>query len=223
LDRCTKTVFPETPRQYNEFTVIGLNFKIFIYAENKIIHKYENLKSREPESVLPVKAGNIRNVKIYPEEKSVEPGQEISSETTTAPVKPDFSVPGFLSNTTQYKRFLPTKSKKPGSKYDIITLQNVPGRETRTIRHYPNPFNPATTIKFLISPQSVHVKTKFIKIFNSLGQLVAVIDISHMLPGLHEIRFNGRDFFGNPLPSGLYFVSLQIGQQTSTIRMTLVK
>ncbi|MBN2413556.1 VWA domain-containing protein [candidate division KSB1 bacterium] len=101
--------------------------------------------------------------------------------------------------------------------------QNFQIPNSHIIGNYPNPFNPVTTIKFLLSPESVNVKTKFIKIFNSLGQLVAVIDISNMQPGLHEIRFKGRDFFGNPLPTGLYLVSLQIGEQISTIRITLVK
>ncbi|NOY61227.1 MAG: VWA domain-containing protein [Calditrichaeota bacterium] len=68
--------------------------------------------------------------------------------------------------------------------------------------NYPNPFNPTTTITFCLAMNEA--KAKFIKIFNSLGQIVAVIDISTFEPGVHSITFNGRDFYGNPLPSGLY-------------------
>ena len=89
--------------------------------------------------------------------------------------------------------------------------------------NYPNPFNPTTTIRFYLSTGSANTSVKFLKIYNSLGQLVAVIDISHLRPGYHSIKFNGLDFYGNALPSGLYFVRLEAGEEISTIRMTLLK
>ena len=89
--------------------------------------------------------------------------------------------------------------------------------------NYPNPFNPATNIKIYISPDMAGSTTKLIKIFNSLGQLVAVFDISHLQSGFHTIQFDGKDFFGNSLPTGLYFVHLQVGEQISTLRITLLK
>jgi flagellar hook assembly protein FlgD len=91
------------------------------------------------------------------------------------------------------------------------------------VNNYPNPFNASTIICFYISANDLHSGEKFIKIYNSLGQLVAVIDISHLGEGFHSIRFDGNNFNGVPLPSGLYFVRLQTGQALSTIRVTLVK
>ena len=89
--------------------------------------------------------------------------------------------------------------------------------------NYPNPFNPTTTIRFFIS-SDIESGTKLLKIFNILGQLVAVIDISHLSSGWHEVKFNGRDFWGNLLPSGMYIVQLQIQNQAmSTIRINFVK
>lgn len=89
--------------------------------------------------------------------------------------------------------------------------------------NYPNPFNPTTKIKFYIKAGAEN-STKLLRIYNSLGQLVAVIDISHLRSGWHEIEFNGRDMFGNALPSGVYYVQLQIrNQATSVIRMSLLK
>lgn len=89
--------------------------------------------------------------------------------------------------------------------------------------NYPNPFNPATTIRLYIGKES-EFQTKLLKIYNILGQLVAVIDISNLFSGWHEVKFNGRDFLGNLLPSGIYFVQLQIKNQAmSTIRINLVK
>ena len=90
------------------------------------------------------------------------------------------------------------------------------------INNYPNPFNPGTTINFYIASVDVN-KTKLIKIYNVLGQLVAVLDVTHLDAGVHSIRFDGVDCFGNPLPSGQYFVRLHVGDQMSTLRITLEK
>ncbi|MEJ2543038.1 MAG: VIT domain-containing protein [Calditrichaceae bacterium] len=89
--------------------------------------------------------------------------------------------------------------------------------------NYPNPFNPSTTIRLYIDKQG-EFQTKLLKIYNILGQLVAVIDISHLSSGWQEVQFNGHDMFGNLLPSGIYFVQLQVKNQVmSTIRISLIK
>lgn len=85
---------------------------------------------------------------------------------------------------------------------------------THILHNYHNPFNAATMISFYLCEADLKVKEKFIKIYNLLGQLVAVIDISHLEAGFHQIRFDGLDAFGQPLPSRVYFVRLQIGSLT---------
>jgi Ca-activated chloride channel homolog len=89
------------------------------------------------------------------------------------------------------------------------------------LNNYPNPFNPSTTISFYIAVGAG--KTKLIKIYNALGQLVAVFDVSDYPAGFHQIRFDGVDFSGKPLPSGLYFARLQVGDEVSTLRLLLQK
>jgi len=91
------------------------------------------------------------------------------------------------------------------------------------ITNYPNPFNPSTIIRFFISPLTVSAGPKLLKIFNMLGQLVMIIDLSEYGAGYHEIRFNGRDIFGRPLPSGIYVVVLQTGTEISTMRIALIR
>ena len=84
--------------------------------------------------------------------------------------------------------------------------------------NYPNPFNPSTTIRFFIGDAAVG-QTKLLKVYNLLGQLVAVIDVSHLRAGWHEVLFDG---YG--LPSGLYLVRLQIHNRVAnTLRIHLVK
>ena len=61
-----------------------------------------------------------------------------------------------------------------------------------------------------------------LKIYNLLGLLVAVIDISHLRAGGHG--FDGLDRYGRMLPSGLYLVRLQINNRIAkTLRIHLVK
>ncbi|MBD3288545.1 T9SS type A sorting domain-containing protein [candidate division KSB1 bacterium] len=95
--------------------------------------------------------------------------------------------------------------------------------EFKLMQNYPNPFNPTTHIQFYLDENAGHFGQKFIRIYNMLGQLVAIIDISKLGPGMHTVIFNGMDFWGNPLPSGVYICQLVAGNQMSTIRVSLMK
>jgi hypothetical protein len=99
----------------------------------------------------------------------------------------------------------------------------VPVAKSYLIGNYPNPFNSATTIQFYLDREVEGIKYKFLRIYNLLGQLVAVIDISHLVPAVHALKFDGRDNWGNELPSGIYICQLVAGQEISTIRISLVK
>ncbi len=95
--------------------------------------------------------------------------------------------------------------------------------ETCFVSAYPNPCNPSATVRFVLSRLSAGEKVKFIRIYNLLGELVAVIDISGLDAGFHAIRFDGVDFRGNPLPSGVYILRLECGRETHSMRITLVR
>lgn len=89
--------------------------------------------------------------------------------------------------------------------------------------NYPNPFNPSTTIRLFIDEISAG-KVKFLRIYNMLGQLVAIIDLTNFRSGWNEVLFNGRDINGSVLPSGIYIVQLQVGEKIeSAIRINLIK
>lgn len=91
------------------------------------------------------------------------------------------------------------------------------------VGNYPNPFNPTTHIRFFLDEKAGQFGQKFIRIYNMLGQLVAIIDISKLGPGMHTVMFNGKNFWGNALPSGVYICQLVAGNQMSTIRVSLMK
>lgn len=81
-------------------------------------------------------------------------------------------------------------------------------------QNYPNPFNPSTEIRYsLASPGQVSLK-----IFNMIGQEVAVLVNDVQQAGSHQIRWDAGG-----LPSGNYFYRLDAGGAVSTKRMTLVK
>ena len=114
-----------------------------------------------------------------------------------------------------YKTLPPTK---------VIAQEDyVPVVKSYLIGNYPNPFNSTTYIRIYLDRDIEGVKYKLLRIYNLLGQLVAVIDISHLGPGMHTIKFDGRDNWDNELPSGIYICQLVVGKEISTIRVSLVK
>ncbi len=86
--------------------------------------------------------------------------------------------------------------------------------------NYPNPFNPTTSIDFGI-PSDLNVQ---INIYNIIGQQVASIDQGFLNPGSYTVTWNGKDTFGNFVPSGVYFYEIKAGEQFQKIKkMTLLK
>lgn len=66
--------------------------------------------------------------------------------------------------------------------------------------NFPNPFNPATTIRFALPYQS-EVR---IQIFNILGQKVKTISLPSMAAGYRDIVWDGKNNFNAQVSSGLY-------------------
>ena len=79
---------------------------------------------------------------------------------------------------------------------------------------YPNPFNPTTTIQFLL-PQSEMVS---IKVFDLNGRLVETLVNDFQDMGNHTITWDGSH-----QSSGMYFVRLESGEFIQTRKVVLVK
>ncbi len=80
--------------------------------------------------------------------------------------------------------------------------------------NYPNPFNPSTTITYQL-PKSGYTT---LKIYNSLGQVVAELVDGYEEAGIYAILFNADN-----LPSGMYFATLQMNNISQTRKMILLK
>jgi len=81
-------------------------------------------------------------------------------------------------------------------------------------QNFPDPFNPSTDIVYEL-PRASFVS---LKVFSSLGQLVATLVSENKQPGYYQVRWNASHF-----PSGIYFYRLQTGDFVETKKMLLVK
>ncbi len=90
-------------------------------------------------------------------------------------------------------------------------------------QNFPNPFNPATYIRFDVPAQKEGVRPVRLAVYNLLGQLVQVLADEKMAPGSYKIMWNGQDAQGQPVPSGVYFYSLSSGSFSHAKKMLLLK
>ena len=92
---------------------------------------------------------------------------------------------------------------------------------------YPNPFNPETTIPFIIPDHDgIGIGTSGnvrLAVYSVTGQVVRVLADDKIDPGRHRISWDGRDAAGRRVSSGLYLYRLETESQTITKRMTLLK
>lgn len=74
----------------------------------------------------------------------------------------------------------------------------------RILRNAPNPFNPSTSIQFVL-PTAAAVK---VSVYDVSGRLVRVVADAVMPAGEGEIRWDGTDASGRAVASGTYFARL---------------
>ncbi|MDA0746458.1 MAG: DUF5011 domain-containing protein [bacterium] len=86
-------------------------------------------------------------------------------------------------------------------------------------QNYPNPFNPETTIQYsLVEASGVRLT-----IYNVLGQEMRVLVNEGQGPGMHTVRWDGKDAFGRQVTSGLYLYRLEAGVNVAVNKMMFTK
>lgn len=105
----------------------------------------------------------------------------------------------------------------------VDPLSGVPGSVCSGVltldTNVPNPFNPATTLRFSISEAS-HV---LLTIYSLDGGRVAVLVDGQLDAGTHSVMWRGRDSRWRMVSSGTYFVMLEAAGEHRTQSMVLLR
>lgn len=100
-----------------------------------------------------------------------------------------------------------------GQPQDKISYRSKPN-EYKLAQNHPNPFNPST----IISWQSPVSSLQTIKVYDVLGNEVAVLVNEVKAEGYHEVEFKAAE-----LPSRVYFYKLQASKYSSIKKMILAR
>jgi hypothetical protein len=85
--------------------------------------------------------------------------------------------------------------------------------------NHPNPFNTSTLIRF--STDGVSLVT--LDVYNILGQQIARV-IEDVVPaGPHQVEWDGRDWKGRSVPSGVYVYRLSSGSKSASHKMVILR
>lgn len=89
----------------------------------------------------------------------------------------------------------------------------------RLDQNFPNPFNPSTTISYVI-PADVHV---VIDVYNILGQPIIQLVNAFQPAGCHQAEWHGISSEGGAVSSGVYFYRIKAGQFSASRIMVLTR
>jgi len=106
-------------------------------------------------------------------------------------------------------------SNDRGALMDARTEISVPIPTEFTVsQNFPNPFNARTKINFAL-PEAADVN---IAIYNIAGQLVENMDLGYTPAGHQTVNWNASN-----VASGVYFYKVSAGENSKTLKMTLLK
>jgi hypothetical protein len=114
---------------------------------------------------------------------------------------------------------IPTSPPKPGVGPKVAAGDTPHASGSVLQQNFPNPFSPATQIRFQLSAAS----NAEIAVYDVKGRLVKTLASQVFDAGTHVLDWDGRDDSGNMLSSGIYFYKLTAGSFTETKRMVLVR
>ena len=85
--------------------------------------------------------------------------------------------------------------------------------------NYPNPFNPATTIRYHLP---VAVKT-IITVYDMMGKQICTLVDEFKQTGRYTVQWDGRSDDGVRVSTGNYIVTIQAGDFSKSLKILLVK
>jgi hypothetical protein len=102
---------------------------------------------------------------------------------------------------------------------DITAAPEISSHSYQLSQNSPNPFNPATVIRFSL-PQPSQVE---IDVYDVSGRLVKTLVHDQYVAGEHEVIWRGKDARGKSVASGVYFYSMHAGSFQSSHKMLLAR
>lgn len=112
---------------------------------------------------------------------------------------------------------LPTP--EPDIVNDIQKNDDVIATKFYLEQNFPNPFNPATSIKFHIKEQGF----VSLKVFDLLGREIKTLINEDLSNGIYNVNWNGDNDFGEKVSSGIYFYRIEAGSYVNSLKMLLLK
>lgn len=97
-------------------------------------------------------------------------------------------------------------------------------RKSALLQNFPNPFNPETWIPYQLKEDSPVT----IRIYSSAGVLIRELDLGYKTAGLYDGKdkaayWDGKDKFGLPVASGIYFYEINAGKFSAVKKMIVLK
>ena len=121
-----------------------------------------------------------------------------------------------------------TNDRSPAAMKTLIYLQQLIAmarpEKTQLLANYPNPFNPETWIPYELATDT-DVK---ITIYTSTGVVVRALQLGQKSAGYYTDReraayWDGRNAFGEPVASGVYYYQLETDGQSLLRKMVILK
>jgi hypothetical protein len=101
----------------------------------------------------------------------------------------------------------------------LTAVDEAPVAAARLLPAQPNPFNPATTLRFALAEAA----DVMLEVFDARGRKVATVAEGRFGAGEHRVRWRAEDDRGRALPSGVYLARLAAAGGTSARKLTLLK
>jgi pullulanase len=105
--------------------------------------------------------------------------------------------------------------------FRLAVGEPVPAR-TELAGNAPNPFNPHTTIRFVLGAADGGQAVS-LRVYDATGRLVRTLHAGVLAPGAHAFAWDGTDGSGRQAASGVYLYRLQTVRRTLAGRMLLLK
>jgi len=102
-----------------------------------------------------------------------------------------------------------------------VNLENnsAPVYSDVSLAVYPNPFRSDTNIDYVLPNKG----TACIEIYNIKGHRIKSLDNGEKAAGQHTISWDGKDSFGKPCASGVYFCKMQYNNKSISKKLILMK